>query len=38
MLLTKLKSVKRIKEADIVVLEEILGKVKAKVVWEFFNS
>lgn len=38
MLLTKLKSVKRIKEADIVTLEEILGKVKAKVVWEFFNS
>lgn len=38
MLLTKLKSVKRIKEADIVTLEEILGKVKAKVVWAFFNS
>ncbi|KFC18833.1 excinuclease ABC subunit UvrC [Chryseobacterium sp. FH1] len=38
MLLTKLKSVKRIKEADLVTLEEILGKVKAKVVWEFFNS
>ena len=38
MLLTKLKSVKRIKEADIVTLEEILGKVKARVVWEFFNS
>ena len=38
MLLTKLKSVKRIKEADLVTLEEILGKVKAKVVWTFFNS
>lgn len=38
MLLTKLKSVKRIKEADIVTLEEILGKVKARVVWEFFNK
>lgn len=38
MLLTKLKSVKRIKEADIVTLEEILGKVKAGVVWAFFNS
>lgn len=38
LLLSKLKSVKRIKEADIVTLEEILGKVKAKVVWEFFNS
>lgn len=38
MLLTKLKSVKRIKEADLVTLEEILGKVKAKVVWAFFNS
>lgn len=38
LLLSKLKSVKRIKEADIVTLEEILGKVKAKVVWTFFNS
>ena len=38
LLLNKLKSVKRIKEADIVTLEEILGKVKARVVWEFFNS
>ena len=38
LLLNKLKSVKRIKEADIVTLEEILGKVKARVVWKFFNS
>lgn len=38
LLLNKLKSVKRIKEADIVTLEEILGKVKARVVWEFFNQ
>jgi excinuclease ABC subunit C len=38
LLLSKLKSVKRVKEADIVTLEEILGKSKAKIVWEFFNS
>lgn len=38
LLLSKLKSVKRVKEADIVTLEEILGKAKAKIVWEFFNS
>ncbi len=38
LLLSKLKSVKRIKESDLTTLEEILGKVKAKVVWEFFNS
>jgi len=38
LLLSKLKSVKRIKEADIVTLEEILGKAKARIVWEFFNS
>lgn len=38
LLLSKLKSVKRVKEADIVILEEILGKVKARVVWEFFNK
>jgi excinuclease ABC subunit C len=30
--------VKRVKEADIVTLEEILGKAKAKIVWEFFNN
>ncbi|KQT16005.1 excinuclease ABC subunit C [Chryseobacterium sp. Leaf404] len=38
LLLSKLKSVKRIKEADLVTLEEILGKTKAKVVWEYFND
>ena len=37
-LLSKLKSVKRIKEASLETLEEILGKSKAKVVWEHFNS
>lgn len=38
LLLSKLKSVKRIKEANLETLEEILGKSKAKVVWEFFNA
>lgn len=38
LLLQKLKSVKRVKEAQIETLEEILGKAKAKVVWEFFNK
>ena len=38
LLLSKLKSVKRIKEADLATLEEILGKSKAKVVWAFFNT
>ncbi|MDY0933204.1 excinuclease ABC subunit UvrC [Chryseobacterium sp. CFBP8996] len=37
LLLSKLKSVKRIKEANLETLEEILGKSKAKVIWEFFN-
>ena len=37
-LLSKLKSVKRIKEASLEMLEEILGKSKAKAVWEHFNS
>ena len=37
-LLFKLKSVKRIKEASLETLEEILGKSKAKAVWEHFNS
>ena len=37
LLLSKLKSVKRIKESSQETLEEILGKAKAKVVWEFFN-
>lgn len=38
LLLKKLKSVKRVKEANLETLEEILGKTKAKVVWEFFNN
>ena len=38
LLLKKLKSVKRIREANQETLEEILGKVKGKVVWEFFNE
>ncbi|CAM3156674.1 excinuclease ABC subunit C [Chryseobacterium flavum] len=38
LLLSKLKSVKRIKEANLEMLEEILGKSKARVVWEFFNK
>ncbi|REC73899.1 excinuclease ABC subunit C [Chryseobacterium elymi] len=38
LLLSKLKSVKRIKESSLETLEEILGKSKAKVIWEFFNS
>ncbi|SUX47931.1 excinuclease ABC subunit UvrC [Chryseobacterium indoltheticum] len=38
LLLSKLKSVKRIKEANLETLEEILGKSKAKIIWEFFNA
>lgn len=38
MLLSKLKSVKRIKEASLETLEEILGKSKGKIVFEFFNN
>ncbi|WP_449388468.1 excinuclease ABC subunit UvrC [Chryseobacterium lineare] len=38
LLLSKLKSVKRIKESSLETLEEILGKSKAKIVWEFFHS
>lgn len=38
LLLSKLKSVKRIKESSLETLEEILGKAKGKVVWEYFNS
>lgn len=38
LLLSKLKSVKRVKEAPLEVLEEIVGKAKAKVVWEYFNK
>lgn len=38
LLFQKLKSVKRIKESSLETLEEILGKSKARIVWEFFNS
>lgn len=38
MLLSKLKSVKRIKEANLEILEEILGKSKGKIVHNFFNN
>ncbi|MDF2553731.1 MAG: uvrC [Chryseobacterium sp.] len=38
MLLSKLKSVKRIKEANLETLEEILGKSKGKIVFDFFNN
>lgn len=37
MLLSRLKSVKRIKESNLETLEEILGKSKAKVIYDFFN-
>ncbi|GAA4159967.1 excinuclease ABC subunit UvrC [Chryseobacterium ginsenosidimutans] len=38
LLLSKLKSVKRIKESNLETLEEILGKSKAKVIYDFFNN
>ncbi|KFF11949.1 excinuclease ABC subunit C [Chryseobacterium soli] len=38
LLLSKLKSVKRIKESSLETLEEILGKSKAKIIWDFFNA
>ncbi|MDN5423592.1 MAG: excinuclease ABC subunit UvrC [Chryseobacterium sp.] len=38
LLLSKLKSVKRIKESSLETLEEILGKSKAKGIHDFFNS
>lgn len=38
LLFSKLKSVKRIKESSLETLEEILGKSKGKIVWEYFNS
>ena len=37
-LLKNLKSVKRIREASQETLEEILGKSKGKIVWEYFQS
>ncbi len=38
LLLSKLKSVKRIREASQETLEEVLGKSKGKMVWEYFNG
>lgn len=38
MLLSRLKSVKRVKESSLETLEEILGKSKAQVVYDFFNN
>ncbi|KMQ58707.1 excinuclease ABC subunit C [Chryseobacterium angstadtii] len=38
LLLSKLKSVKRIKESSMETLEEILGKSKAKVIYDYFNN
>lgn len=38
LLLSRLKSVKRIKESSLETLEEILGKSKAKIVYDFFNK
>jgi excinuclease ABC subunit C len=38
LLLTKLKSVSRIKEASLEVLEEVLGKSKAKIVFDYFGQ
>ncbi|MEC5172229.1 excinuclease ABC subunit UvrC [Chryseobacterium nepalense] len=38
LLLSRLKSVKRIKESNLETLEEILGKSKAKIVYDFFNN
>ncbi len=38
LLFSKLKSVKRIKESPLETLEEIVGKSKGKMVWNYFNS
>ncbi|SDI08008.1 Excinuclease ABC subunit C [Chryseobacterium taeanense] len=38
LLLSKLKSVKRIKESNLEILEEIVGKSKAKVIYGFFHD
>ncbi len=37
-LLKQFKTLKRIKEADIEALNEIIGKAKGKIVWEYFNG
>ena len=36
-LMLELKSVKNIKEADLETLEKVVGKAKAKIVWEYFR-
>ena len=38
LLLSKLKSVKRVKESSRETLEEILGKNRGGLVWEYFND
>ncbi len=38
LLISKMKSVKRIRESNLEILEEILGKSKAKVIYDFFNQ
>ena len=38
LLLKNLKSVKRVNETSQETLEEILGKAKGKIVWDYFNS
>ena len=38
LLLSKLKSVKRVREASLETLEEILGKSKGKIVWGYFHG
>ena len=37
-LMLELKSVKNIKETDLETLEKIVGKAKAKIVWEYFTK
>ena len=37
-LMLELKSVKNIKDADLETLEKIVGKAKAKIVWEYFTK
>jgi excinuclease ABC subunit C len=37
-LLSHLKSVKRVKESTIEVLEESIGKSKAQLVWNYFHA
>ena len=37
-LMLELKSVKNIKEADLETLEKIVGKAKAKIVYEYFEK